>query len=369
MILRNLIRFSLLLTLLGGSVQLSSAQAYDEKLDGGGYGAYIDLQNYFHVFEEGRFKRLETLPIRDFKVARDFVVYVNNVGQFKMYRDGINRVIRENAPARYEITDNMMVYLLGGQMFAYEAGRTRLVASFVGDYVMGDSMIAFIDVNSNLRVYYKKMLRALEVFDVQEIKVGKNICAYLNNFDELHIYYRGQQEQLTRLLPDTFKCGRNTVAFIDNYRRFKIYHKGNLIQADPFTPRSFQVGDDIVAYVNQNGQFMVFYDGLIQEIESQPPEMFEVKDGIVAYTLPSQQFKAYYDGEVFSLESYVPESYKIDAQTLVYPDFMNKLKSLYHGELLAPAERIAVDYEVNLDVVTALVQMARPTFYWKGKTY
>lgn len=334
-----------------------------------GYGVFEDIRQYFHVFDHGRFKQLETLKIQDYKVGRNLVAYVNNQGQFKVYQDGYDQVLKENTPERYEVTDYIMVFELGGQLHVFEKRRSRRLASFVGDYAFGDSIIAFMDVNRNLNVYYKKQIRNLEVFDVQGMQVGKNILAYTDNLEQFQVYYAGQKKQLEVLLPRSYKTGRNTLAYVDSYGRFKIYHKDMLIQADPFPPQSYQVGDDKVGFVNRNGQFMVFDDGLIMEIENQPPDRYEVNDAVIVYSMPDRSFKAYYDAEVFHLESYIPESYQVDNAVLVYPDYMNNLKALYYGKKVKAANRLIRDYELTLDVISSDVTMPRPQFFYKEKFY
>lgn len=332
-------------------------------------GAFEDVRNYFFVFDDGRIEQLETQKVRDYKVARNFLVWINIQGQFKMYENGYTKVLLENPPNFFGITDNILIYEMNDQVFVYEYRRSRRVAAFVKDYAFGDSVISFLDWNNGLNVYYRGRTRNLEVFDVTQRRVGKNVVAYVDNVGEFHCFHGGETYDLDYLVPVSFKVGRNTVAFVDNYNRFKIYHKGNIVQADPFPPRVYETGDDLVAWVNRNGQFMVFEDGLITQVEDLNPNKFVVNDAIVAYELPNRHFKAYYKGQIFDLESYIPESYKIDNEVLVWVDYMNNLKALYYGEQVKPANRIVRDYNVFLDVVVSDVNMARPQFFYKGKIY
>lgn len=332
-------------------------------------GAFEDVRNFFYVFDDGKIVQLESQKVQDFKVARNFLVWINIQGQFKIYEGGYTKVLLENAPSFYGITDNLMLYEMNGQVFVYEYRRSRNVASFVKDYAFGDSIISFLDWNNGLNVYYRARSRNLAVFDIEQRVVGKNVVAYVDNVGEFRCFHAGEVFDLDYLVPVSFKVGRNTVAFVDNYNRFKIYHKGNIVTADPFPPRSYQTGDDLVAWVNRNGQFMVFEDGIIQQVEDINPTKFTVNDAIVAYELPNQHFKAFYKGRVFDLESYIPESYKSDNEVLVWVDYMNNLKALYHGEVVTPANRIVRDFEVYLDVIVSDVNMMRPQFYYQGKIY
>ena len=59
----------------------------------------------------------------------------------------------------------------------------------------------------------------------------------------------------------------------------------------------------------------------------------------------------------------------MDDQTLVWMDFMGQLKGLQRGEAIRPSKRIVTDFEVNLDVVRADVNLNRPQFWYKGKVY
>jgi hypothetical protein len=335
----------------------------------GSYGAYEDIQNFFWVFEDGELKQLEALKVRDYKVGRNLVAFVNNQGQFKIYEGGYTKVLAENSPTFFNVTDHLLVFGIGGSLYVYEDRRASQVASFVREYVGGDSIVAFNNSNNNFVAYYRGRSRTLEVFPVTGLKGSKNCLAYLDNLDQFQAYMFGQKVTLDANTPKEYKLGRNTIAYIDFYGRFKIFHKGNIIEADPFAPRQWEVGDDLVAFINRNGQFMVFDDGIITEIESQPPTMFKLEDAIIAYTLPSRQFKAYNHGQTYDLESYEPADFLIDNEMLVYPDYMNYLKGLDHGELVKCTNRIQKGYSLWIDVVASDVTKGQPQFYYKGKFY
>jgi hypothetical protein len=335
----------------------------------GAYGAYEDIQNYFYAFEGGEFKQLEALKVREFQVGRNYIGYVNNQGQFKVYEKGYSKTLSENTPEFFTVTDHLLIFGIGGSLYIYEDRRSAQVASFVKEYVGGDSIVAFNNVNNNFVAYYKGRSRTLEVFNVTGLKGSKNTLAYLDNLEQFQAYMFGQKTQLDANPPKEYKLGRNTIAYVDFYGRFKIFHKGNIIEADPFAPREFEVGDDLVAFVNRNGQFMVFDDGIITEIESQPPTKFQLTDAIIAYVLPSRQFKAYNHGQTFDLESYEPESFAIDNEVLVWPDYMNYLKALDHGEVVKATNRIQKGYSLWVDVIASDVTKGQPQFYYKGKYY
>ncbi len=354
-------RFLIFICLLGLSISVSAQN--------GSYGAYEDIQFYFHAFEDGEFKQLEALKVREFQVGRNYIAYVNNQGQFKLYEKGYCKTLSENTPEFFTVTDHFLIFGMGGSLYIYEDRRSQQVASFVKEYVGGDSIVAFNNLNNNFVAYYRGRSRTLEVFNVTGLKGGKNVLAYLDNLEQFQAYMFGQKTMLDANPPKEYKLGRNTIAYVDFYGRFKIFHKGNLIEADPFAPREWEVGDDLVAFINRNGQFMVFDDGIITEIESQPPTKWALTDAIIAYVLPSRQFKAYNHGQTYDLESYEPENFAIDNEVLVWPDYMNYLKALDHGEIVKASNRIQKGYSLWIDVIASDVTKGQPQFYYKGKYY
>jgi hypothetical protein len=358
----NLITRSTFLVLLMAMSRIGMAQ-------NGAYGAYEDIQNFFHVFENGSIEQLEALKVRDYQVGRNLVAYINNQGQFKIYEKGYVKTLAENSPEFFSATDHLLIFGIGGILYVYEDRRATQIASFVKEYVGGDSIVAFNNVNNNFVAYYRGRSRTLEVFNVFGLKGSKNVLAYLDNLEQFQAYLYGQKTLLDANPPKEYKLGRNTIAYVDFYGRFKIFHKGNIIEADPFSPREFEVGDDMVAFINRNGQFMVFDDGIITEIESQPPSMFKCVDAIIAYTLPSRQFKAYTHGQTYDLESYEPATFEIDNEMLVWPDYMNYLKALDHGEIVKASNRIQNGFTLWIDVVASDVTKGQPQFYHKGKFY
>ena len=346
-----------------------SFSGYFSFAQNGALGAYEDIQQFFHVFDNGQFKQLEALKVQDYVVGRNLVAYVNNQGQFKVYQKGYARTLTENRPDFFQVSDHLVVFGLGGNMYVFEDKRSTPVGAFTKDFVLGDSMLAFNTFNNNFVVYYRGRAKTVEVFTVTGLSAGKNVVAYMDNLDQFQAYLYGEKYLLDMNIPKNYKTGRNTVAFVDFYGRFKIFYKGDIIEADAFAPKSYEVGDNMVAFVNRNGQFIVFDDGLLTTVESQPPSKYEVNDAIIAYSLPSRQFKAYYKGQTFNLESYIPESYMIDNEVLVYPDYMNYLKALDHGELVKASNRITYGYDLWIDVVSSDVGKGQPQFYYKGKFY
>ena len=129
--------------------------------------AYEDARGFFYVFDDGAIKLLEGQKVTSYSVGRNMVAYVNNLGQFKVYENGYAKVLRENAPSKYTVTDYLMVFELGGQLYVYEYSQSKRVTNFIERYVFGDSLIAFTDFNRNLNIWYKGGVKNLEVFDVQ----------------------------------------------------------------------------------------------------------------------------------------------------------------------------------------------------------
>ena len=156
-----------------------------------GISAWVDPYNYFNMFDNGTMQKLEHLPVRDWKAGGKVLAYVNNVGQFKIYNNNRDRVISENAPDMYEVTDNILVFTLGTQLYVWEDGKTHRLGGWIDEnFVYGDSMVAFYDMNRNFNVYYRGEIHFLEQQPVTDQIIVENTLAYIDNmgFSQINIW-------------------------------------------------------------------------------------------------------------------------------------------------------------------------------------
>ena len=336
--------------------------------------AYTDYKNYFFAFDNGPNIQLESQRITSYKVGGNAIAYVNGVDNFRAYYNGESYDLLSISPEKYDACDNYVVFYRNMALNVFDNGKRSLLSGNTTSYAVGDSMVAFYDLNSGyLRAYYNGQTQDIEGIygmdpDSVKFKVGDNIMAYVNSANQFKIYYHERILNLESYAPTTFKVGKNIVAYQDAYTQvFKIFYNGMNYTVETTAPTSFIVGDDMVAYVNNTGDFKVFYQGQLSKIASYAPTFYDATDNVLIY-FDGKYFTAFYKGKVTTLETYVPTTIQKDYNTVAYIDRSGYLQALYNGKQQRISEEKVTTFELTGDVLKYNSGVSDFKFFIKGKT-
>lgn len=359
MIMRFLFTISLLVFFLFGKTQ--------------NIAAFSDYQNKFYVFDDGKIRQLEYQPVLEYQVGDKCLGYVTNGDHLKAYYNHIDYDLGAMVKS-YNVSDNLVSYQVGTQLYVFEDGKKRLLSKFVGNYLAGDSIIAYFDTEFYFfNVYYNGEIYTLEDGLLYEntalFKVGPNILGYIDAFNNFKIFYHGEVIELEQTPSIQGEVGRNIMAYIDPITDFlKVFYKGEVMELENFRPKSYQVGYEKVAYVNNMGDFMLFDDGETYTITNFEPDFYELKDEMLVYHLQDQLY-AFYKGETYLIENFIPTSYKWNDDAIVYVDQNGNLKLFMKGEISTLSYEKVNDFKVHRNVVIYNVGMNTTKIYYNGKTY
>ena len=334
--------------------------------------AYTDYKDCFIVYDNEITKQIEYLPVKSFQVGGNCIAYIDNVDAFKVYYAGETIPLLDVPPQFYSATDDLLIYLINGQLFVFDNKTTVPLTYYANAYSVGDSIIAFTDKNfSTLRVYYNGEIKEIEnkgtSDPVQSMKTGDNILAYVDYNNYFKIFYHNEVKQKEEFQPVSYQAGNNIVSYIDgNTQLFKVFYSGKDYKIDNLPPQSYQTGDDMVAYVDNDGRFKVFYNGAAVDIAATAPDFYKIEDNILVYG-NAYEFKVFYKGTITSLENYIPENYKIDYNTLAYIDRYGILKALSNGKLVQVDREKVADFILSRDVIQYSNSMNRIKFFSNGK--
>ncbi len=336
--------------------------------------AYTDYKNYFFAFDNGPNIQLESQPITSYKIGGNAIAYVNGVDNFRAYYKGDSYDLLSISPARYDACDNYVVFYRDMILNVFDNGKRTLLSGNTTSYAVGDSMVAFYDLNSAyLRAYYNGQTQDIEgVYGVDpdsvKFKVGDNILAYINSANQFKIYYHERILNLESYAPTTFKVGKNIVAYLDAYTQaFKIFYSGMNYTVESNAPISFIAGDDMVAYVSNTGDFKVFYQGQLLKIASFTPSFYDVTDNVLIY-FDGKYFTAFYKGKITTLETYLPTNIQKDFNTVAYIDRSGYLQALYYGKQQRISEEKVKMFELTGDVLKYNSGVSDFKFFIKGQT-
>lgn len=335
--------------------------------------AFHNYQNHFIIFDSGITHDVENLPVQSFQIGGTCVPYINNAGKLKVYYNGKVQTLSQLSASRYFATKNFLVYFMFNQLYVFDNGTKKLLASNVTDFAIGDCMVAFYNNNTkSSHVYYKGKIFNLENSmvgnPIKELKIGDNIFAYFNNNTKyFKLFYDGQLEEICQSNDMIkFEPGRNLVAYEDNSTNtFHVYYKGDIIDLEDFKPKSFKVGDDLLAYIDDLGEFKVFANGEVETISSFEPEAYYVTDSLVVFS-EQEYFKVYYDGHIYELESYIPEKFQIQESNIAYIDINGWLKAFMGGKHFTVTKDLVSNYKLSYNTIIMNTTVNTIKIYYKG---
>ena len=104
--------------------------------------AYVNFRNQFVVFDDGETKILEQLPPKSFKIGPDYMAYIDNVSNLKVYYDGEVETIDPGVILNYYAGDDYLVFEKYQQIKVWHDGKLKNLGNNITAYVASDSIVA-----------------------------------------------------------------------------------------------------------------------------------------------------------------------------------------------------------------------------------
>lgn len=300
------------------------------------YAVYNDYLDKVQLFDNGKFKEIEHLPLHSFQLGNNAVAYEDNSRGLKVYHNGYTYKVADIVD-KYTNTDGYVSFILKGQLRVFDNGETKTLSLNCKDYATGDEVVAYYDDTKSLFKVYENG-QDIELDDVlttnieRDFKVGENLVVYKDAQGYFHIYY--DQENFEMLYFEnikSYKAGRDIVAFVESPAdNFQVFINGEFDDIDDFEPKSYKMGDGFVAYIDSNDYLKVYDSNGENTISFDAPRMYEVEDEMLLFTVQNY-FKLYWNGKVYTLESTIPEDFKVDGYIVSYIDEHGYLKVFDRG--------------------------------------
>lgn len=335
--------------------------------------AYIDYKNTFNVFHDGVKIQLDHRKAESYKVGYTLVAYVNSQNELWVYQNGQQTKVIDWVK-NYTISDNLMTFGDNGFLNVYENGIARLLCSQTGLNGIGDSIVAYHDIqNNSFEVYYNQKIIQLEtdlLNGIGSFKVGENLVAYINPQNYFLAFYQGEIIELMYTDdPINFKVGLNTIAYINPaIESFHVVDCGKEKELEEYPPLSFKCGDNMVAYVTMEGEFFQYHKGNKMEVSSFAPDNYTVIDDMLVYEILGRLY-AFYEGQSYELANFLPNNYQIDRGSVAFTDQQGKLWVF----MAAEKKKVSVERITSFELVGNTLHYDLGTnthkVYYKGKTY
>jgi hypothetical protein len=156
--------------------------------------AYMDIpRSTFKVFYKGDYFDLEYYAPKSFKMGDDWMAYVDNLGDFKIFKDGNITTIMTHEPDFYEIEDNVLAFGDQGYFKTYCNNSVQVIERYIPQkYKLDFNTIAYIDEKTNISAI-KDCQKFVVTYDmVSDIELIRDLIIYKVGTNIVKVFYFGQ---------------------------------------------------------------------------------------------------------------------------------------------------------------------------------
>lgn len=335
--------------------------------------AYVTNQQQVMVWDNGIIRKIDYMAPVALQTGRTAIPYLDNTRSFKIYYGGGVRKLNSGFTNAFQATDNLVTFLNARSLNVFEDGKVTNLTLLCDDYLVGDSLVLFLDgVRNEYKAYYDGGIYPIENFlaaqGVSQARVSDNIAAYVNYASQFRIFFHGEILAQEEYAVNNFLVGRNTVAYTDINRSFKVFHNGRTRTLEDFEPISYAVGDDLVAYRSNDGYAKIFYNDSLYNLGYFEPN-FVVGDHVVAFSDNTGYLQVFYRGDIITLDNYYPTNMVLQYNSLAYVDRNNMLRLFTDGEIYDVNAGSAEAWELNYDVLKYRIGQSLYRIFYKGREY
>jgi hypothetical protein len=297
---------------------------------------FVDFNNYFRSFQEEGSTIVEFQKINEFKAGDEFVAYIDNRGNLRMY-DGKEVTDITNLNIEYEVSDHLLAWKVGGTLNMWDNGKMQTLTYNGRDYAVKDSIIVYEDLRYNtVNVYWNGKITPLyTVIDelYMPVYIGENIVAFRDNGNFFKIFWNGSiyDVGVWNGVPIDFQGGTDVLAFNDpTHRTFTVFDRGEFTDVESFYMGKYRGGRGFVVYEDLNGNLNYYADGIKNPLSNFSAKMWMVKDDLVIWSENSFLY-AYSKGEKTKVATYVPSDYELKNNVLAFRNIMGGVNVFANG--------------------------------------
>lgn len=333
--------------------------------------AYIDPQEAFHVFDDGRLRKLEHLPVINYKVGHQYVAYTDNSGRLKVYYRGLIRDLYESQPNAYYVTDHLMVYESNGILKVMVGKHPKTIATQVNKpYALSDSLIAYRNDLGIFSIFWQEREIELEGHWPRQVKVAGNHCSYINHLGELLQFKDGKKNLIESKPPVDFKVSNNVLAYIDAMGQLVVYYDNQYYELTPYAPEYYTTADDMVIYIDGLESCQVFYKGNTTELLPYPPPKLEAEDEIIYFEDLDGYAFVFHKGKITRIANHPLEESSIHRNMIAFTDLDGKLSAFIGGQIVPVSEGIVDNrFRIDGEVIRYIENTNMVHFFVGGKTF
>lgn len=154
--------------------------------------AYTDpSSDTFYAFFKGEIIELESFMPRSFQVGYEKVAYIDNMDAFKLFDNGIQYIVSDFAPESYFLKDDMLMYHMQNQLWAFYEGENVLVENYIPtEYKYNNKRVVYLDQNGYLNLFDNGNHKILSYEQINDFDVLRNVIVFNQGVNTTKIYYK-----------------------------------------------------------------------------------------------------------------------------------------------------------------------------------
>lgn len=304
------------------------------ELSAQGTAGFFDDRNFFFTYMNGSISKQEILQIDKFYPSRNYIAYIDNNGNFKFIANHKKYTIFPIPPTTLQVSNFLMAYTQGLQLGVFNGKVSKKVETFsTGHFKLGDSVLAYLDNYSILKVYvYDTIFTLMNFADSNRFSVSDNMVAFNTLDNRFKVFYNQSIYDLEDITPNNFKLARNIVAYHDFIDNFKVFDRGQKYTLETYPIENYEINNDMLTYLSNVNEWFAYYNGQKTSLLSTAPKLKLQKRNILAYSDNANNFYIYYKGKKTQLENYTPAMFDICDDLLVYEDMYRVLWGVFNGQ-------------------------------------
>lgn len=333
-----------------------------------------NFNNFFLSFNNGFFNQIEVQAINGYKAGDEFVAYIDNRGNLRLY-DGKVRKDITNLNVDYKVSDHLMGYKIGPTLNMWDAGRLQTLTYFGRDFLVMDSLIVYEDTRFNtVNVYWNKTTTTLATVmgDLSlPATVGENMLVFKDNGNLYKIFWQGLIFEIGSWTgnPIDFQIGTDILCFNDpTTRTFVAFQNGQFIDVESQYMRKYRAGRGFIAYEDLNGNLWMYKNGETLQLSNFSPSFWDVKDDIIMWAENSYLF-AYSNNKKIEVANFMPSDYLIKNNILAYRNIMGGVSALVDGKSQEITNILKAEYEIYGNSVLVKLFNQTNIVLQKGQLY
>jgi len=150
-------------------------------------------ESSFNVVYQGEINRIEDNIPLSYSAGNGCVAYVDNLGKFKIFKEGQVFTISENQPEFYKVKDDIVVYSEQNYLKVFYKGKSYLLESYIPQsYKYDQSSVAYIDDMGSLKLFQDGKTQTLTYEKVISYDLNGNVLKYVTGNNNCNVFYKGK---------------------------------------------------------------------------------------------------------------------------------------------------------------------------------